>query len=229
MKTKTDEIDDLLKVVSPELIAGWEAKNLDGKTLKEVNELYLSSSKDSMTIFRNVMILGMFVAVSSSVAFIISLTVYLGEATWYMQFAPFVAIFVIFIWYVFYISKKETTKAENASKCRVILDDFRNAVEALSPLETNSQVIEHTPDSVWGTLFSFAIQKIEAKNSFFKACKEENPSQDRIQKAIDREKDCLRLFNIVFARSEKFNLNFSKSRIFKAAQEEIDQRSAWKQ
>lgn len=214
---KTHAIGDLLKVVSPSLVAGYEAKNLLGETLSEVNEEYKGVTQRTGVDFFDWAKLVMF---SFLVGLILDGYLCYKDVPKYIALLSMVAIVApSYLYFIFPARWKERKDRAIRYRCEPILRDFRQAVEALNPLGTNEQ---YTSDSVWGTLFLLAVRVLEAKDEFIEACKSENPAMVRVQKIIVWEQDCRKRFNHMFEATTKFGLDFSKERIYQAAQDEID-------
>lgn len=206
-------IDDLLKVVSPELIKGYEAKNLDGKTLKEVNDEYELAGKRVDNIPRYTIL-----------AYIFTLLMIPGARLLESGLIPVVLIVFVMLLIAHFSDKRISKFLRVVRINRLVLDTFQQSVDELNQLGVNKEMPVSTSDSVWASLFFLAIRVLEAKSEFLAECKSENPRMEHVQKIIAWEQDCRRRFNLVFVATTKFGLNFSKERIYKAAQDEIDSR-----
>lgn len=219
-------IDDLLKVVSPELIAGYEVMNLGGKTLKSIYEEY-DASQSGIKKYE--------LSTVAAMAFAIISVFAVFAAFLFFGFDPLFAIVSALIVAVASMGLLFRPKFKKLMKYQLlrndyhyILEDFKEAVEALSPFGGTIMMHSYTNDSVWGTLFLLAVRTLEAGSEFNVACSMK-ASITNVQKTIEWEQDCRKRFNDMFEASTKFGLDFTKARIYQAAQDEIDQRVAWKQ
>lgn len=219
-------IDDLLKVVSPGLIEGYEKKNLDCKTLRGVSWESQRNEQKIKRIDRK----GLVVLVASGLlSWIWSVSfMYLDVGAGIIEFISGFTPFFFAVYVLFGPLTKEKRKIENSQKTiDDTLEDFARSVEALNPLE--AKLDTYTSDSVWGTLFLLAVKVLEAKLEFVKACRQENPSISEVKTIIELEQHYRVRFNSMFDVTSKFGLDFTKDRLYRSAQEKIDENIAWRQ
>lgn len=219
-------IDDLLKVVSPGLISGYEKKNLEGKTLKTINEEYRNAClEESAFLARFLFIVFLFC--------VITLILWLTMTFFEVNLGDFTIISVSltltcsFMTGIGFIGNRMRNAQYLIADSEIILCDFKQSVEALNPFEVKFHA--YTSDSVWGTLFLLVIKVFEAKLEFIKACRQENPSMSEIKTIIELEQHYRARFNSMFDASDKFGFGFSKDRLYRSAQEKIDENKAWRQ
>lgn len=214
-----NEIDDLLRVVSPELIKGYEAKNLDGKSLSDVNEEYNAVTQlTGMDFIDWIKLIGFSMLIATVLAFYL---LYKGVPVYIGVIAIVALVLPIELYLLFPVRWKFEKDRATRYRCEPILRDFKQAVEASNPFRTTKQTFPYTADSVWGILVLLAIHVLEAKEKFLAECKAENPTIKRVQNCIVVEQGSRCMFNSAFEASSKFGLDFSKERVYQAAQDEL--------
>lgn len=218
-------IDDVLPLVSEELVAGYQAKNLDGKTLREVNDEYKAVVQSKGMDFVDGWKLAMF---SCAVGMILYLyLIFMKDIPSHIAILAMLAIIVpAYLYNLFPARWRFMKDRETLGWCAPILCEFRQAVKALNPLDLGEPSL-YTSDFVWHTLLLLKVQVLAANNTFVSACKAEKPSKSTINKIIGWGEHCGTLFDSVFDASEKFGLDFDKGSLYRAAKEKIDENAHW--
>lgn len=224
MSKKTHEIDDLLKVVSGRLVFGYEVSNKLIPTLREVNEEYKRITQAVWLGIDGAAILAVFSLLVGT-----TLSIYLRTTGVpdYIAFISMVALFAPAYVYLMHFARNRYAKEMGITEtCASVLCEFRQSVKELNPLE--AKLDTYTSDSVWGTLLLLAVRVLEAKAEFISACKLENPSISQIKTIIEWEQHYRARFNSLFDATDKFGLGFTKDRLYRSAQEKIDENIAWR-
>lgn len=207
-KMKTHEIDDLLNDVSPSLIAEYEAKNLNGTTLRAVNEEYKifckkdGSFKLGLLIPTAMILLG--VSLASALAF--------GPNN--SAPALLLVVFLVVVWISYPASKQQEEHLATLASYEKFLGEFREAVRALS--HSNGWV-SYTEDWIHEALIYLASQLLDAERDFKQVRMRENVLTIVVVACGDNEMRRCKKFGKMLMAAEKFGLTFNKREIFAEA------------
>lgn len=211
-------IDDLLKVVDPGLIAGYEAKNLLGETLSEVNEEYKGVTQRTGIDFFDWGKLAMF---SFLVGLILDGYLYYKDVPKYIALISMVAIIApSYLYFIFPARWKMRKDRETRYRCEPILRDFRQAVEALNPHESVTGFREYY---IRKNLIILAESVLKAETSFKEVRMRENSPTDDVIFFGNQEVECRNQFEKALEVAMKFNLAFSNAELFAEAKKHLVQ------
>jgi len=218
MKT---EIDDLLEVVSPVLVGNYERLNLPAgaSSLMEVNEEYKGANKDLSSIITKGQLLLLKVVV---VGYILAAILSMFGIPVLTSFIPLVgSASAVAFWIDRVLSKKVQKAKEVLSRCRPILQDFREALDALgSPVGATNR--EYTEASVHSNFVTHAVTILDGEIKL-----------DKIRLGAERRtSDLIHLANWIEKRQakfrkaseglKKFGLKFDKRELFAEAKKRLE-------
>jgi hypothetical protein len=157
---KNCNIDDLLKVVSPSLIEGYEKKN--NVKLTEANEEYktISDKNPTAILIKWLKIQG----IMGLVALIVAMVIIIHFNQPFLGIAAMVVLCVPFLLYFkFVVGKKLLKISEITARCAPILEEFKETVEGLYPSGRSHQYNE---EDTHDELVFCAVQILDAEMKF---------------------------------------------------------------
>lgn len=201
-------IDDLLKIVDPKLVAGYEKNNLNGKTLHEVNEEYKAVTQQTGMSFDDCLKLILF---SLVIGFLLYFYLwYKGVPVYVSAIAMVALVLPIELYLLFPVRWKFENDRATRYRCGPILRDFRQAVEALDPLGVMGHNERHNNSSIGYTLGKLASTLIEAETSFKDMrMKENSPTEDVVRSGnfevkcrhqLEETIDCAMKFGTIYKK-----------------------------
>lgn len=214
-------IDNLLQIVSPELLAGYEAKNLDGKTLRGVYEEYkvVSAKRKKIIIAKfgaGLSILWIFV-----IAFLAVFMPYKGVSLTLTG----MTVVVAFSAWTFLLGRSLNTAwgyNRTIAQCEEVLESFRQSVEALdSRWEMAS--FGYTPSNIKKWLVGHAMRLINAEKQFLEARFDKSVPAEYAFHFYSTEVNSRGLFEKALTAAEKFGLTFKNPDLFRDAEKYIAQ------
>lgn len=211
-------IDDLLQVVSPELIAGYVARNFTaGSSLHAVNEEYKVARQQNATDILNLQFL---VIWSAFVGLILcTYLAFWADVPFDIAFISMVAITAPAFMYSVYPVWLESKDRETRYRCEPILRDFKQAVEALNMPLTRME--EYNEISVREILISLAVLLLRAETSFKQIRMKENIPTCNVISYGETEEAWRKHFEVALSAATKFGLVFNKADLFRSAKAEI--------
>lgn len=215
-------IDDLLKVVSPGLIAGYEERNLNGKSLSKVNEEYKDVVQDGGMDFLDWAKLAVF-----SVLVGVILYFYFWAFTDVPRGTAFASMIIVaapaYFYFLFPARWKYKKDQEIRYKCESILSDFRQSVQALDVPLTRME--EYNEVSVREAIMILTLWLLHAESSFKQIRFMKNIPASAIISYGEAEVACRKHLETVLSAAKKFGLDFNKAEIFRAAIKERETRA----
>lgn len=207
-----DEINDLLSSINPDLITGYETKNLDGKTLKSIIAEYdLQEAK--VRKYRKLGLISILVTVTvpTLVFYSILLKTESIEIALSVIFAGF-----LLLWFCFLQPSidKSWECSRKLHDCEKILEDFKQSVLALNPLTESA--VNYDKESVRLSLVSLAGRKHDAEVRFQDACRR-FVSAKEIVPVANSLIECDKQLEITLSAAEKFGLTFNTKELFAEA------------
>lgn len=215
-------IDDLLKVVSPELVASYEAKNSDGWTLRRINEEYKAATQQTgMNYFgwAKLAIASFFVGaiLDGYLQLFTDVPTYVANISFFVVVAP------AYLYFMFPARWKFVKDNETRYRCEPILRDFKQAVEALNPLR--EACVGYNEQFIRYVLFTLAVELLDAEAQFKKERMSENAETLNVLHYGNGEIKCREQLEATIGAAEKFDLVFRKGDLFAEAGRHIWQRN----
>lgn len=213
---KNYSIDDLLKNVSPSLIAGYEKQNK--VKLADTNEEYKKvSHKDPCAIITTwLKVLGVVMVIVIIIDLIINFRFnrpVLGNVV-------LVAICVSFpLYFRFVVGKRVLKIKETLSKCEPILEAFRTAVEGFDHI---GRIREYTEIIVRDELVYCAVQILEAEIKFDAIRLQKERRTFDILHLGNWLEECHGKFDNTAKQARQFGMEFSNSDVFTDARKHIE-------
>lgn len=212
-------IDDLLKVVSPELVTGYVARNFTaGSSLHAVNEEYKAASQRKgidywfkLTMFSCLVgfVLGMYLLYRGLPTYIALLSLFA------MTIPPFLCL----TW----VGRKFEKDRETRYRCEPILRDFNQAVEALRPVEDVLAAFfyiahSYSESTVKHVLTVLAATLLDAEEKFKKERMREKASTDSVVASGLDELKRRKLYESTIKAAERFGIGFKEKELFRDAE-----------
>lgn len=160
-------IDDLLKIVSPELVTGYTARNFTaGSSLHAVNEEYKAAVQSpKMDFFDWLKLVGF----SSVVGMLLLLFLLYKNVPAYIADLSMLGIIApAYLYFLFPATRKFRKDRETLDWCAPILLEFRQAVEAINPDDERN--VQITEGGVRFVLANLANRKYDAEVRYKEAC-----------------------------------------------------------
>lgn len=211
------EIDDLLKQVSPELLASYEKKNLAGATLMGVNEKHKLVSLKWGKLAR----LWVKVIVCMLITVGLSLGMTLAGMLPFSVFGTQTVVFALILFLVIkHLTKKVDGFKETLAWCRPILENFRKSVGGLDPT-WRSPDDRYSETSVRETLIGFAVRLLDAESKFKKERMLEDAATYSVLHYGNWEVKCRDELKNMLRAVEEFGLTFNKADLFRDAKKHL--------
>lgn len=217
-------IDDLLQAVSPELVAGYEAKNLDGKTLRGVHEEYkvVSTKRGKMIMAKP------FFGILLPFILVISLLVF-GQimvtkgASPFFAFASPVIAFVAWMYFDYRALNTAWGYNKTIARSEEVFDAFWRAVKALDPKWHVGDVL--TEENARKTLIGYALRLLDAEVRTKETRMKERVSTWELRDSANWEDKSRDEFEKMLSTAEKFGLVYAKKdkdELFAEAQKRLN-------
>ncbi len=217
MKKAKHNIDDLLKVVSPDILEAYQSRS--SLTLSEVNEEYKIFCRRNNT---GDLKLGILIS-AAIILFGFSFVTVLAFGPNNLSLALFLVVVLTVIWISFPISKQQEEHSVTLAGYEKFLVDFRQTLNELNPtLET---VNYYTEESVREVLIHLMMRTILAERGFNDVCSRRHLfTTERIVSCGNEEIERRALYEKTKRATEKFGLAFSNREISSDAEKDIAKR-----
>lgn len=210
------EAENLLNSVSWSLFAGYELKNLEGRTLRDIYEEYIDAvakrKKMSFLLYCSVVIGFILVC-----AVLVSCSIYFPEQTVLEGVATILGGTALIYFITFFPHLKLWKYSYIIGKCEGVFNEFKYSVEALNPQGIMTSRV-YTEASTYNTLAMSADRLLTAEKKFKERRLIESELIDSILDAGHEELRCRNELEKLLKAAEKFGLLFNKSELFREAE-----------
>lgn len=210
------EIDGLLKQVSPELLAGYEKKNLSGEALAVVNQEYKSAVRMHVKFDYWVDRISMYAGFGMWIGM---LTFFTGNAKISIS-VMFGSVFLMSFVIYGIVTKRDRKCREIRTRCESILANFRQSVKGLDPTWCSPND-RYNETSVRETLVGFAFKLLDAESKFKKERMLEDAATYSVLHYGNWEVKCRDELENRLRAVEKFGMTFNKADLFKDARKHL--------
>ena len=210
-------IDDLLKVVSPGLIVGYEKHN--NVKLSDTNEEYRKVSHEDpyVVVIRYMKVLSALGLISLAASLVINIHYkhpYIGLVAMVVPMLSFMGYFH------FVAGKKVIKQRKTIANCEPVLEDFRAAVKGLDPINRNR---EYTEVIARGELVGCAVRILDAEMKFDASRLQKDRRTSVVLQYGNWLEKCQNTFETTLKSAQQFGMEFVVSDLFADAQEHIEQ------
>ena len=223
----TVAIDDLLKIVSPELLKGYETINLNNGeqgtvTLKQTNEEYKKAMKSQHDIpFKQLWLLRF--------GLIAGLLLLVASVSYGQELLCIFVESVVAVVVSFWLGKSSNKKLRNArgtvDRTKTILEDFRRSVETLrNPNGATDR--EYTAKSVRDNFFTHAVRILDGEKKLDIILKQKERRVFDLRHICNWTYEAQEKFEKATWAAEKFGLKFSRRELFAEATKYLERQAA---
>jgi hypothetical protein len=207
----TTEFDDQLKMVSPELVAAYEKKNLDGKTLATMlQELEMIGSDPSESV------LGRIRNHIEWWVTLIFLQVSLPYAELYVRAAVWVILLILTLFFI----RHQDLRHSAYWRCQKTIERFQDALGVLNPKCIS--VTTYNESTTRDLLINLAQTILESESNLDVVRLREKRDVPALHKALRALSSSQELFHKAFVQAQDFGLMYAKETLFTAAARRLE-------
>jgi len=216
------EIDDLLKQVSPELLAGYEKKNLTEGTLMGVNEKYKLAIKKNRNLSSSWSKRVLCIALLALTGTIVSIVSPYDSLQSYVGVGLVIGGILSSIFLLLGPIEKNMGEFQDVrDRYEPILTNFRQSVEGLNPTWCGFYD-KYDETSVRETLVGFTVRLLDAEIKFKRERMFEDAATFSVVHYGNWEVKCRDELENMLRAVEKFGLAFDKGDLFKDAKKHLE-------
>lgn len=211
-----------INAYNPSLIAGYEAKNLGGKTLRSIYDEYelVCAKRKKMRMARPFFGVLLPLMLMGSLAIFFGVFMLKNNVSPVLAFAPLPVVFVAWAFFFNRILDKAWGYNETIAECEEVLDGFVHSAEALNP---DGNILGYQEHYIRENLVVIAGSLLNAEGAFKEVRMCENSSVNFILYLGKQEVEWRKCFEKALSVTSKFNLEFSKPELFFDAKRRLDQ------
>ncbi len=204
-------IDDLLGRISPDLVANYERKNLDGLTLEGVNNKYKTVEGGEVRNLNDRWFkLLMWVSAISGVA---ALTISLVFKLPNYSIVPMLVLWgPAFLYFMIFVRRKIKSGEETISRCGGIISSFRSSVTGIQ--YGHDEHTQTTEKSIRKALVLRAMDILRTQELFDEACLKDGKDIDEILRLGKQVKLHKQELDVASVCAGKFSLCYDNMDLF---------------